>query len=253
MKTLLLLLPAALFGGSAALQTPDDPVREAVATDGFEELNTAYETALATWKDQLGEADGLKARKALREAHPAKAFWPRFDALAKTGNGQALLWMASNVRDKGVKSRERADVMRPLYDQLAKEHSNADWFETVFDQLDKDKRKLGDEYALSFFALVVEKSKVAENKAGALFHASQLLIDSEDEKAIERANAMRFRIETDFNETTWGEKLRILKARAFSEVGGIAPNFKGTTIDGFEFELEDYRGKVVVLDFYGFW
>jgi peroxiredoxin len=27
----------------------------------------------------------------------------------------------------------------------------------------------------------------------------------------------------------------------------------GETIDGHQFKLSDYRGKVVVLDFYGFW
>ena len=50
-----------------------------------------------------------------------------------------------------------------------------------------------------------------------------------------------------------------MKARAASaspedsEEGKIAPTFLGKSIDGFEFSLEDYRGKVTVLDFYGFW
>ena len=38
-----------------------------------------------------------------------------------------------------------------------------------------------------------------------------------------------------------------------SGTGKVAPNFEGKTIDDFAFNLEDYRGKVVVLDFYGFW
>ena len=32
-----------------------------------------------------------------------------------------------------------------------------------------------------------------------------------------------------------------------------APDFDAKTIDGHEFKLSDYRGKVVLLDFYGFW
>jgi len=36
-------------------------------------------------------------------------------------------------------------------------------------------------------------------------------------------------------------------------VGKPAPDFAGKTIDGYEFRLSDYRGKVVLLDFYGFW
>ena len=36
-------------------------------------------------------------------------------------------------------------------------------------------------------------------------------------------------------------------------VGELAPDFKGRTIDGYEFKLSDYRGKVVLLDFWGNW
>jgi len=35
--------------------------------------------------------------------------------------------------------------------------------------------------------------------------------------------------------------------------GIVAPDFTGRTIGGHEFKLSDYRGKVVLLDFYGFW
>ena len=37
------------------------------------------------------------------------------------------------------------------------------------------------------------------------------------------------------------------------QVGLVAPNIVGEDIDGVKFQLEDYRGKVVVLDFWGFW
>jgi hypothetical protein len=36
-------------------------------------------------------------------------------------------------------------------------------------------------------------------------------------------------------------------------VGKVAPEIKGEDIDGKEFKLSDYRGKVVVLDFWGNW
>jgi len=37
------------------------------------------------------------------------------------------------------------------------------------------------------------------------------------------------------------------------EVGDLAPEIVGNDIDGSEFKLSDYRGKVVVLDFWGDW
>jgi cytochrome oxidase Cu insertion factor (SCO1/SenC/PrrC family) len=37
------------------------------------------------------------------------------------------------------------------------------------------------------------------------------------------------------------------------KVGEPAPEIKGEDVDGKEFALSDYKGKVVVLDFWGFW
>lgn len=37
------------------------------------------------------------------------------------------------------------------------------------------------------------------------------------------------------------------------QVGMVAPDFEGTDQDGKKLKLTDYRGKVVVLDFWGFW
>ncbi len=36
-------------------------------------------------------------------------------------------------------------------------------------------------------------------------------------------------------------------------IGKVAPNIVGEDLDGIAFELEDYRGKVVMLDFWGHW
>lgn len=36
-------------------------------------------------------------------------------------------------------------------------------------------------------------------------------------------------------------------------VGEVAPEIQGQEVDGKKFKLSDYRGKVVVLDFWGNW
>ena len=41
-------------------------------------------------------------------------------------------------------------------------------------------------------------------------------------------------------------------ARAL-QIGDVAPEIFGVDIDGVPFKLSDYRGKVVVLDFWGDW
>jgi cytochrome oxidase Cu insertion factor (SCO1/SenC/PrrC family) len=37
------------------------------------------------------------------------------------------------------------------------------------------------------------------------------------------------------------------------EVGSVPPEINGVDMDGVPFKLSDYRGKVVLLDFWGFW
>lgn len=37
------------------------------------------------------------------------------------------------------------------------------------------------------------------------------------------------------------------------EIGKVAPDIEGVDIDGVRFNLSDYRGKVVVIDFWGDW
>ena len=37
------------------------------------------------------------------------------------------------------------------------------------------------------------------------------------------------------------------------EVGNIAPEIEGEDIDRKKFKLGDYKGKVILLDFWGYW
>lgn len=43
-----------------------------------------------------------------------------------------------------------------------------------------------------------------------------------------------------------------MEAKAFAR-GKTGPDIAGTDTDGVDFKLSDYRGKVVVLDFWGHW
>jgi len=36
-------------------------------------------------------------------------------------------------------------------------------------------------------------------------------------------------------------------------IGKVAPEIEGTDVDGIPFKLSDYRGQVVLLDFWGDW
>ena len=46
---------------------------------------------------------------------------------------------------------------------------------------------------------------------------------------------------------------RLAQAEGPPEIGEVAPEIEGEDLDGEVFRLSDYRGKVVVLDFWGNW
>lgn len=48
-------------------------------------------------------------------------------------------------------------------------------------------------------------------------------------------------------------EIRKIEIRARVAVGKVAPEIEGPDIDGTDFKLSDYRGKVVMLDFWGDW
>jgi len=56
--------------------------------------------------------------------------------------------------------------------------------------------------------------------------------------------------------TTWDGALTSMKrggASGIPAVGKQAPDIEGEDLDGKRFTLADYRGKVVMLDFWGMW
>ena len=80
-----------------------------------------------------------------------------------------------------------------------------------------------------------------------------------DDERIESLLAMATEsfAEVEHNGSTIGEMAAEvlethLKAKRF-RVGSVAPDIQGPDLDGTEFKLSDYRGKVVMVDFWGDW
>ena len=230
--------------GAAALTAQE------TATETFESLVAAYDKAQAKFKEDLAAAD-KKERKAIREKAPVKDFWPRFEAMGQGGEGRALVWLADNIRtNRDIRSKERGAALKPIYSALAANHVNADWFEGALQSFARDGRTLGLDDTRALIGTMLENAKSDATKAGVLFFGA----NSIQKEAPKEAEAMMARILEEYASTDYGMLARAAMVKPEdSEVGKIAPSFNAKSIDGFEFGLEDYRGKVTVLDFYGFW
>ncbi|MFT5733106.1 MAG: hypothetical protein ACJA2W_001192 [Planctomycetota bacterium] len=242
---------SALFAsGSGSPGAAGPPVAQDAATSPYDDLTAEYVQAKADFKEKLSAAD-KKERKALRDNAPIKAYWPRFEAMAQGGEGRALVWLADNLKsNRDIKSKSRPAALAPIYTALAANHVNQDWFEGALQSFARDGGTLGLETSSKLIDSMLKAAKEDKTKAAVLFFGANAIQKDAPEKAEEMMN----RVLSDYADTSFGMMARASMAKPEdSEVGKIAPGFMAKSLDNFEFSLEDYRGKVTVLDFYGFW
>lgn len=92
-------------------------------------------------------------------------------------------------------------------------------------------------------------------RALGLFYLARTTMDGDI--TVETQAQARAHLETaarEYGDTPLGKKAAGWLFRlAHLQTGQVAPDFQAVDQDGKSFKLSDYRGKVVVLDFWGFW
>lgn len=252
LKTLMLLACGAPLG-VALWPTEPAPLVAQDEAPTYEGLLEEYEAAVAAWRQRVKDAEGTRERRDARASHPAPAFAPRFTALAEVGEGRALLWRARNLRELGLSTRERGPALRALFGSLVAGFADQAWFTELPREIYLQRRLVGEAEAEALLVALDADSTPEATRAEALSALVDLLGRSDAEDAAARAEALLVRLEEEFGGTRPGMAARARRLAGKTQPGNPAPDFKGSTIDGFEFELSEYRGKVVLLDFYGFW
>jgi len=106
--------------------------------------------------------------------------------------------------------------------------------------------------AKDYLARLAKESPHKEVRAAAILGQMMPAYEAGDEKTAEPLIAL---LKKDYADTkVYKEQVAgILFERENLTVGKTAPDFEVEDIDGKKFKLSDYRGKVVYLDFWGFW
>lgn len=240
---------SASLGGTESASAQESAQESAPAQDEIADLAAEYDKAVKAHKKLLKEAKRTE-RKAIRDQHPVKDYWPKFQKLAEANNGRALLWLADHVKDNGaIKRADRAKTLKPLYQALIKHHGDKEWFGDALNSLSKNAKMLEAADVAQFFKGAAEGTK-GEARGLALFYGAKALM-KEDAKTANRFLDTLLKEHKSDHVYTQAQAMRVKPADVV--VGKQAPDFLGETSDGFKFHLEDYKGKVTVLDFYGFW
>ena len=223
----------------------EEPASEDLA---YEALFSQYEVAYDAWRERIRASSGLKERRELRKLEPAVLFGPRFKDLAYSGSGKSLLWLLNNAR-KVAERKEIPELKVEWYGRLFSSHLDADWFGEVIRLFTKERRDVSAEQIEATMADALER---AEGDA----HARVLLGLARYRLAGKCNSGLAFyeRIfaehpDSSITEAAQSEYDRLTKFG----MGASPPDFAGETIDGEAISLYANRGKVTVIDFWGFW
>lgn len=260
MKLFLSVLLASALGASLgwvplSAQKPVEAAAPVFQDEAFNGLEGELYVAKAEWNALVDEATTTE-RKALRNSRPERTFYPRFRAAGLAGSGQSLLWALRNVKRAGLKGDVRKAQSTEHATLLLEKHVNEPWLtdEGAFKYLVRQGRTIGEDVVERLFRKAGATATKIETRALLLITLASRLELSRDEATRARGIALRDSVTSDFPmEALQASFSGQLFADMFLNVGQLAPDFSAKTVNGLDFKLSDVRGKITLVDFWGFW
>jgi len=233
----------------APVQTPDFPAEYTALEKEFDKAMEAYYAPYQTAK-----TDEERAKVVLDpEKNPAKEFTAKFQDLATRAKGtdtgaKSQFWIAANLSN--MPDADKAAISKAL-DSLVAEYLESPVMSDVAEWLPYGARSIGAKKAREVLDLLSEKPKNGDTRAAALYSLANL--DQEEGKN-DKALAIFRRLQKDHPGTQQAARAEgALFELEHLQVGMTAPDFEGIDQDAVAYKLSDYKGKVVVLDFWGIW
>jgi thiol-disulfide isomerase/thioredoxin len=210
-----------------------------------------YDSLAEEFSEQYGE--WRRKSRDERGASPHSTFYPRFRALAEGGDGRSMLWIVRNIRSVQVEGLDRDAESEHWARKLVADHAGAEWITPLATFLYRDRwlaLELREELLRSWW-----KAGAHETVETSVGHAlGQVLFAAETDEKTAEAIALYGRLIDEFPEDPIAQRCKgEVFRRTKLQVGMVAPDFETEDVDGVAFQLSDYRGKVVLIDFWGFW
>ena len=267
----------------------DEPPKKPTRDQQYQNLQMEYETALKEYRKALNDAKTPQERQEVaREKYPQPKFASRFLELAEKNPKDdaglhSLMWIINTPHPRTTELQKKAMKL------LRRDHVSNEKIASMCARLGMSL----DEESQLFLRAILEKNSHRSAKAQAClalaaWHENRLrlarrfkdtpelakryepilgketvdsLLKSDPDKLSKQSEAYYERIVKEFADVTApdGKKVGDLaknKLEALRHpilVGKPAPEIEGEDLDGKKFKLSDYRGKVVLLDFWGNW
>ncbi len=227
--------------------------RGETASETLKKLTATYDQAQRDFTEKYQAAKTDEERQKISATYPKpEAHSPAFLTLAEQNPGtpvaeDALRWIVSHDRQNASLNKVLAILTK---DHLQSPRLGEACQSLVYAQ---------DPHAELFLRKVLEKNPAHEVQGQAAMSLGQLLRNKSGSGNSAEAENLFERVTKDFADVksyrgTLGEAAgaQLFEIRNLS-IGQIAPDIEGQDVDGKTFKLSEYRGKVLVLDFWGDW
>ena len=227
----------------ASAQTPAQELKS--LQDAYAKEEEAHYEALRVKIDK-GEAVDMTGG-------PAKNYLPKALAIAKKARLTATADKAYAWAVTLAYQTSNADAMAEAVNGMLKNNANSAELKQSMMFIGYGVRDQNQ--AIKLLSRIEHYSTDREIKAQAVTMRAGLFYDDYMGTGdIPRAKSIFNRVIKEYPDTEAAKRAKgVIFAMDNLGVGKVAPNFTATDQDGIQFKLSDYRGKVVILAFWGFW
>ncbi len=248
----------ALFGllGGGGADSPPALVEDLEST--YFELEEAYEDAMSAWREGLNAWRKARAEdpKLRPPTSPASAFYPRYWELSQGGFGRAKLWCLKqfhSARELGGMSNRLGLCL-----DLVQNHAGEEWAVEIVEVLGRlaspSRNNLGPNVAFGLMDEIADRNDDPDILVNVLYNKGRSLERSDDEEEVAQAHAFFRTLREEHAEHELAQRAAgFLFREEHLQIGMTCPDFTSSDVDGNPVRLSDHRGRVVVLDFWGFW
>jgi hypothetical protein len=220
----------------------------------YSDLERAFQDARDAYYAPMRAAKSDEERSKIQldpKAAPGPLFIDRFKSFATRAKGddagaRALLWLFANGGEDDSK------IAKDAVDELVAGYLASPRMADLAQTLQYSGYVLGRDRSLEVLSKIETGATLPHAKAAALFVSGALLLDEGGHA--EDAKAKFVRVQKEFGETPWAARATSSLFEAENlQIGMVAPEFEAIDENGKPWKSSELRGKVVILDFWGFW
>jgi hypothetical protein len=225
----------------------------------LQELMESYRKAEVAFFEPLNKAKTDAERQKIQidfNKHPAKEYIPKFQALAKeakgTQAGAKALVQILTLSQRGNSQQAGKEALDALMADYIKSPEMAQAVSFV----EYGGSFLGEQKVVGLLQRLMNESPDRNVKAAATFALGNVYMSPYSGIRADHAKAKKY-LQIAIRQYAGTPYAKRASSALFQlenlSVGKVAPEITGTDENGRPIKLSDFRGKVVVLDFWGFW